>query len=233
MDMAGLNHRPILFSIDTDIGLNGNPTSQWLVVTKDHVSLIGEPSSPEIERVVEWPQVEKFRTNSGTGSGLLQVKLKDEGWIDILRYSNGLAGRFHKVSRRLEQLRESGLSPSVLASSRVGDCGAESLDPPRCEDCQLRLSHAHEACPRCLQKGQILRRVTELLRPYMRGALLLTLLTVVGVAAELIPPKLQQYLVDNILSTDAVANPNFHFTTALLVVVLALATSRLFCPSSA
>jgi len=38
MDVAGLNHRPILFSIDMDIGLNGIPTSQWLVVTKDRVA---------------------------------------------------------------------------------------------------------------------------------------------------------------------------------------------------
>ena len=226
MDVAGLNHRPILFSIDTDIGLNGNPTSQWLVVTKDHLSLISEPNSPQVERVVEWQHVEKFRTNSGTGSGLLQAKLKDEGWVDLLRYSNGLAGRFHKVSRRLEQLRESDLSPTVLAQSTLVDDNGESLDPPRCPSCQLRLSHSHEACPRCLQKGQILRRVTELLRPHLGGALVLTGLTVVGVAAELIPPKLQQYLVDNILSGDAAANPNLNFTQALLVVVLALAASR-------
>ncbi len=226
LDLAGLNHRPILFSIDTDIGLNGNPTSQWLVVTKDHLSLIGEPNVPQIERVVEWQRVEKFRTNSGTGSGLLQAKLKDEGWVDLLRYSNSLAGRFHKVSRKLEQLRESNLAPEVLSRGSFADDGTESLDPPRCRSCSLRLTSVHEACPRCLQKGQILRRVTELLRPHMSGALLLTGLTVVGVAAELIPPKLQQYLVDNILSTDAVASPNLNFTTALLVVVLALAASR-------
>lgn len=228
MDVAGLNHRPILFSIDTDIGLNGNPTSQWLVVTKDHLSLIDEPNSPHVERVVDWKDVEKFRTNSGTGSGLLQAKLKDEGWIDILRYSNGLAGRFHKVSRRLEQLRESSNAGSaVLPVVTPVDQSGESFDPHRCTSCQLRLAHAHEACPRCLQKGQILRRVTQLLRPHMGSALFLTALTVVGVAAELIPPKLQQYLVDNILSTEAVANQNFNFTTALLVVVLALAASRI------
>ncbi len=224
MDLAGLNHRPILFTIDTDIGLGGHPTSEWLVVTKDHLSVVRDMQATQVERVIDWEQVEKFRTNSGTGCGLLQVKLRDEGWVDVLRYSNGLAGRFHKVSRKLEQLRESNRSPeSLLTADPVG---AEPLDPPRCPTCELRLAHAHEACPRCLQKGQILRRVSELLRPHMRGAMMLTALTVIGVAAELIPPKLQQYLVDNILSTDAVANPNLNFATALLVVVLALAASR-------
>ena len=234
MDVAGLNHRPILFSIDTDIGLDGRAAAEWLVVTNDHVSVVRDMQSTEVERSIGWPDIEKFRTNSGTGSGLLQAKVRDVGWVDVLRYSNGLAGRFHKVSRRLEQLRESDRSCATLfgadlASTGSDDSeplGAEPLDPPRCPSCRLRLTHSHEACPRCLQKGQILRRVTELLRPHMRGALMLTLLTVVGVIAELIPPKLQQYLVDNILSTDAVANPNLNFTTALLVVVLALAASR-------
>ena len=234
MDVAGLNHRPILFSIDTDIGLDGRAAAEWLVVTNDHVSVVRDMQSTEVERSIGWPDIEKFRTNSGTGSGLLQAKVRDVGWVDVLRYSNGLAGRFHKVSRRLELLRESDRSCATvfgvdLASSKADDnepTGAEPLDPPRCPSCRLRLTHSHEACPRCLQKGQILRRVTELLRPHMRGALMLTLLTVVGVIAELIPPKLQQYLVDNILSTDAVANPNLNFTTALLVVVLALAASR-------
>jgi hypothetical protein len=79
--------------------------------------IIGEPNSPQVERVVEWQQVEKIRTNSGTGSGLLQAKLKDEGWVDLLRYSNGLAGRFHKESRHLEQLRESEHAHAALAQS--------------------------------------------------------------------------------------------------------------------
>ncbi len=234
MDVAGLNHRPILLSIDTDIGLDGHAAAEWLVVTNDHVSVVRDMHSPQVERSIGWLDIEKFRTNSGTGSGLLQAKVREVGWVDVLRYSNGLAGRFHKVSRRMELLRESDRTCASLfsddavpaTSSLLEPFGAEPLDPPRCPSCQLRLAHAHEACPRCLQKGQILRRVSELLRPHMRGALMLTLLTVVGVIAELIPPKLQQYLVDNILATDAVANPNLNFTTALLVVVLALAASR-------
>jgi ABC-type multidrug transport system fused ATPase/permease subunit len=79
-----------------------------------------------------------------------------------------------------------------------------------------------------MQKGQILRRVGDLLRPYTRGAVLLCLLTLLGVVAELAPPKLQQYMVDNILSgrSDAAAATTPDFKTALLVVVLALALSR-------
>jgi ATP-binding cassette subfamily B protein len=81
-----------------------------------------------------------------------------------------------------------------------------------------------------MQKGRILARVGELLAPYTRGAILLCLLTLLGVVAELVPPKLQQYMVDNILSQSAAEGAAGQtlpdFKTALLVVVLALAFSR-------
>ncbi|MEO8271286.1 MAG: ABC transporter ATP-binding protein, partial [Aureliella sp.] len=257
LDAAGLNHRPVLLSIDTDIHLDGSPAPLWLIVTPDHLSVVQQDgplgSEAAVERVIPWNKVEKFRTSSGTGSGLLQAKLEG-GWIDVLRYSNRLAGRFHKVSRRLEQLLEerqadagpahdgtTGNANSREMDSRVrydtAHAGAdgvvepipvwdEQLDPPRCESCQLRLTTVEESCPRCLQKGQILRRVTELMRPHMRGAIFLSVLTIVGVMAELIPPKLQQYMVDHILGPQAAQANNSSFTTALLVVVLALAASR-------
>ena len=270
---AGLNHRPILLSIDTDIQLDGTPAQLWLVVTPDHLSVIEQSVSQQsvsqqggvqsavpgagqqpMERVIAWAEIEKFRTTAGTGSGLLQVKL-GEGWVDLLRFSNRLAGRFHKVSRRLEQwLEASQISSEVVSANKlsheeesaavalrhrfdvehhklsieamVDDDWQQELEPPRCASCQLRLTTVHESCPRCLQKGQILRRVSELMRPHMRGAIFLTVLTIVGVGAELIPPKLQQYMVDHILGSGAVPAGQASFTTALLIVVLALAASR-------
>jgi ATP-binding cassette subfamily B protein len=74
----------------------------------------------------------------------------------------------------------------------------------------------------------VLARVWSLLRPQLAGAVLLCLLTIVSVVAELVPPKLQQYLVDDILAPRmADDSPQSQFFTALLVVVVALALSRL------
>jgi len=39
LDAAGLNHRPILLSVDTDVSLAGDPRHEWLVVTPDHLSV--------------------------------------------------------------------------------------------------------------------------------------------------------------------------------------------------
>jgi ATP-binding cassette subfamily B protein len=220
LDAAGLNHRPVLLSIDSDVALSGEPAGEWLVVTTDHVAVT---DGRDTLRAIAWPAVERVRTSAGVGGGTLQVRTAGV-WIDLIRYSNALANRFHKVSRALDRSREKGVAGVPVDLERLDG----PLDPPACPSCGLRLQSAEDACPRCLQKGQILRRVGALLAPYARGSLLLCLLTFVGVVAELVPPKLQQYMVDDILSakadgTDA-ALPDFR--KALLVVVLALAFSR-------
>ncbi|MCC6508786.1 MAG: DUF1854 domain-containing protein [Pirellulaceae bacterium] len=313
LDNHGLNHRPILLALDTDVDLAGRNARQWLVITPDHYSLVEEstvgssepkslhgttaisgrdtgpsPTNPvqglslvnaeeapygsagsvasgaaglspgaRLLRHVATAEVTSARTHTGVGSGVLQLKI-DGQWIDWLRYSNAMATRFHKVSRMIERYCEQGYAAELLALVPSED---SKLDPHRCPKCNLRLNSATESCPRCVPKGQIARRVIDLLRPYRRGALMLCALTVVGVAAELIPPKLQQTMVDNILTTPianhtpAVATGSttaittgsttssgpdgavgqvppvpvteqVDFKTALLVVVLALAMSR-------
>ncbi len=223
LDTAGLNHRPILLAVDSDVSLAGTTAREWLVVTPDHLSVT---DGDGVLRSVGWPEIAEVRTSAGVGGGTLQART-DGAWVDLIRYSNALANRFHKVSRVLERAREN------LAAGLPGDLPALDgpLDPPRCGDCGLRLAHAEDSCPRCMQKGQIVRRVGELLAPYTKGAILLCLLTLLGVVAELVPPKLQQYMVDDILSarageTGGAAGALPDFKTALLVVVLALAFSR-------
>jgi len=235
LDLAGLNHRPVLLSIDADVSLDGRPAREWLVVTADHLSAVAETESGDVLRSIAWEGVDQVRTSAGLGGGTLQVR--DGGdWVDVVRYSNAMASRFHKVSRALEQARESSPTAGRLASVASiwsdADPRAEPLDPPRCPSCRLRLATRDTSCPRCVEKGRIMRRVADLLRPYARGAVLLCGLTLLGVVAELVPPKLQQYMVDDILSgraggtTGGTTGTAPDFKTALLVVVLALAFSR-------
>jgi hypothetical protein len=68
--------------------------------------------------------VEEVRTTAGVGGGTLQVRI-DGDWVDLVRYSNAMATRFHKVARALEQR---GAEADFLAA-------ADDLDPPRCPSC--------------------------------------------------------------------------------------------------
>ena len=42
LDAAGLNHRPVIVSVDTDVSLDGEPRREWLFVTPDHLSVVRE-----------------------------------------------------------------------------------------------------------------------------------------------------------------------------------------------
>ncbi len=218
----------------TDISLDGQPQTQWLIATNSRfvvalaLGLDGESNLTagktleEIEphltilRAVELADVENVRTAAGTGSGLLQAKI-DNRWINLVRFSNSLADTFHQTGRGLEALKKGTSTPESWQVEEV----------KRCSQCQLRLGTATENCPRCLHRSKIASRVWELIKPQINGTVLLCVLTVVGVALELVPPKLQQIMVDQILSGHGGVSDKSPFFTALLIVVLSLAASRI------
>ena len=208
--------------VDSDVDLDGRDHQEWLAVDDDRVTVVatpgGDAASASLLVQFKWSQLQAARTTGGVGSGLLQVQV-DNRWIDLLRYSNTHAHRFHKVSRRLDA--------RAKGERLLEDPTAVPLDPPRCPSCHLKLSDNGDSCPRCLQRGRILTRVWGLLKPHWRGAITLCLLTVLGVGAELIPPKLQQYMVDHLLMNRTTGGFSGDIRTALLVVVLALAASRI------
>ena len=94
-----------LFAVETDFSLDGAKQSLELQVTLDGLQLVDQATG-SISMDLPWRQVESIRTVAGVGSGLLQVKT-EEVWTDLLRFSNRLATRFHKVARCLERMRES------------------------------------------------------------------------------------------------------------------------------
>ena len=231
----------VLFEVETDFSLDGEKQTLELHVSLDGVSL-HDKSSSSVFIAFEWSQIESIRTVAGVGSGLLQVRIENI-WTDMLRFSNGLASRFHKVARTLKRMREVIAEKSddtneiVFAKGKefslreiANELTRDSIDPPRCKACSLRLQTIDESCPRCMERGQIVRHILHLLRPHRRGAIFLCVLTILGVVAELIPPKLQQYMVDHILNGQTVGGlengSTIPFQSALLVVVLALAFSR-------
>ena len=64
LDAAGLNHRPVLLAVDTDVTLDGVPAREWLVVTPDHLTVAHDDA---VERCVAWTDVRNVRTAAGVG----------------------------------------------------------------------------------------------------------------------------------------------------------------------
>lgn len=196
--------------------MSGRFGGDWVIVTDDRVTIVREDDVPHVIRSVRIRDAEKFRICPGVGSGTMQF-LRGGVWSDLVRFSNALDDRFQQLVTRLQQFRDSGDWRPV---------GEAVVHSRRCPTCQFRLPSAGETCPHCLPRGAILARVWQLIQPQKKGAFWLMGLTVLGVIAELIPPKLQQYMVDDVLRIGGDGAASAGFFQALLIVVLCLAASR-------
>jgi ATP-binding cassette subfamily B protein len=216
LDAQGLNGVPVLLSTSTELSLSGKPRRQWIVATHANVAAVSDGAKPKVRAAVPVAEVAEFRTQGAVGSGFLQAFVQDH-WIDLARYTNAEADRFHRVARRLEELRTTGEMEAATA---------EAAAVTHCPLCEQRLPAVGEACPRCVPRTAILKRLGQMLWPYRAKAALMCGLMLLAVAAELAPPKLQQYLVDDILKGGQQALDPQSLFSALLAVVLALATAR-------
>jgi ATP-binding cassette subfamily B protein len=177
---------------------------------------VSDGDAPKVESFVPVAEVHEFRTQGAVGSGFLQAYV-DDHWVDLARYSNAEADRFHRVARSLEELRTTGQIETLHDGPLVAT---------HCPKCDQRLPSPGEACPRCIPRKAIMGRLAQMLWPHRVTAAIMCLLMLVAVATELIPPKLQQYLVDDILKEGNKPIDPQSLGTALIAVVTALAVAR-------
>ncbi|HYO26180.1 MAG TPA: hypothetical protein VEQ85_14665, partial [Lacipirellulaceae bacterium] len=189
LDERGLNGIPLLLATTTDLSLSGQPRRHWIVANRDNVATIadGGDGAPSVATHVPVGEVAEFRVQGAVGSGFLQAYI-DDHWVDIARYSNADAEQFHRVARYLEDLRTSG---------RLEIDHETAAKRKTCPKCGARILTDQSACLHCLPRKAILARLGQMLWPHRATASIMCGLMLVAVAAELVPPKLQQYLVDN------------------------------------
>ncbi len=180
----------------------------------------GEPNgaaAPSVVVHVPVSQVREFRTQNAVGSGFLQAYV-DDYWVDLARFPNTEADRFSRLAKYLEDLRTDG---------KVEFQEDATPKKTHCEKCGQRLPVPNEACPRCIPRKAILARLVQMLWPYRVTAFVMCGLMCLAVAAELTPPKLQQYLVDHILKSGQRSPDTPGLFFGLFVVVSSLAAARL------
>jgi ATP-binding cassette, subfamily B, bacterial len=216
LEAQGLNGVPVVLSTTTDLSLSGCPRRHWIVATHLNVAAVSDGDSPKVESFVPVAEVHEFRTQGAVGSGFLQAYV-DDHWVDLARYSNAEADRFHRVARSLEELRSTGQIETPADGPVVAT---------HCAKCDQRLPTPGEACPRCIPRKAIIGRLAQMLWPHRATAAIMCALMLVAVATELIPPKLQQYLVDDILKEGKSPADPRSLGTALIAVVTALAVAR-------
>ncbi len=162
----------------------------WLVITDRRVLLVhgngSGPAAPEVEQV-PLGEVRTARVEALVGGGRLEVERR-EGPPAHVYFSNSLASKFAEVAEGLKQLAE-GETPTL----------ATSVDRTRCERCGRVLPEKDGLCPACVKKLDTMRRLLRYMAPYKGRVALLLAILVLETGVDLLPPKITQYIIDDVL----------------------------------
>lgn len=198
----------IRICVASDLDADGRFGERWLVVAGDRV-LVCAPDGRSARLSVSLPlkDISEVEIESLVGGGMLQAVV-DGRRVDLLSYTNALTKRFGRVRMQLDAAAKGKPIPS----------GPEEEN--RCPKCGLALGEETRACPRCVHKTAVLRRLLGYARPHRRQLALVGVLMLLAAFLGLVPPYLTKILVDKVLMPRA----NHHL---LIWLVLALAISSL------
>jgi len=177
-----------LFITQTDLTHLGTIGTAWLVVTSDRVFRMEKTPVGE-EMVASWPLNE-----------LAEVRIEE------LVDASALVARHN--GKTVELIRGSSVRSLHIASAQKRlECLAEGRELPQIEDkirtcpkCARPLPEDSDLCVGCINRGKTLLRLFSFAKPYRFRLIWGTVLTFGMTLAALLPPKLTQILIDDVLS---------------------------------
>lgn len=200
----------LLLAMRGDMLLGGDYGTTWLLMNADVLGVFSDTgellSRQEVERIDDVEIV------PGIGTAVVEATLKDAGKVRLLRVSNACRQDFGEAARMISDwVREKRWDPS-RAERRSNAC-------PRCKK---PLPRDMSVCPKCMDKGLMLRKVLRFLKPYkLRTAQLIGLLTGTAVIG-LVNPYLGKVLVDDILGP----LQNQHLLVVVVLVMIGMCVAQ-------
>ncbi|MCM8822941.1 MAG: ABC transporter ATP-binding protein/permease [Candidatus Omnitrophica bacterium] len=198
----GIKESEVRLKTFADLDFSGSPAEIWVIAT-DTRFLVIPVKGLQDEIDLELEKIKKFRLRASVGSAYLQAKV-DEFYIEIVRFTNALRFRFSRLIIQLDLLRQ---------KKPISDEYVNEPHPLTCPVCGLALQTENASCPRCARQGPIAFRVIHLLEPYLHWVIIVLFLMFISVGLNLVPPKLTQILVDEVLTTRR------HIDWLILIVV--------------
>ncbi len=174
----------------TDLDISGNPAKIWIIITENKFIVFPE-SGMQDEIILDLSRIQSLKIRQTVGSAFLQVNI-DNLFIDVIRFSNSLRYRFEDLILQIENLKN---------KKEVSDKIINGHPPLLCPICGLPLQSKLSSCPKCLQQGNIMKRVLTLIGPQTGWIFILLFFTIIGVGLSLLPPQLIRILIDDVLTT--------------------------------
>jgi len=179
----------------TDLDKQGHFADSWLALTDERLIVLHSngASEPEIEAVF-LRDIQKIYTKNYVGNGSLVVELPGET-RELVRFSQAAYYKFSGIPLAVEAaladplLHEAEIDPPLLAPPPVDHCKA----------CGRALQRESKVCPHCIRKSETFSRLFTYASSYRGVAIAGFLLTLVITALTLVPPRLNRYLIDDVM----------------------------------
>lgn len=199
----------VLIQVSTDLMETRHFGEQWVVVTDRRmvvIPLAGENGAVE----VPIDDVREVRVEELVGAGQIEVERR-QGATVYIPYSQSLAGKFAEVAEGIKQLSKG--ETLTLPTN---------IDQSRCPKCGRLLPEKNGICAVCFKKWQTFSRILKYMMTYRSRLILMILLAAVTVVLELLPPKIIQYIIDDVLTPRTGYDLLLKLVLALFVVRLSM-----------
>ena len=204
-ERAGASLTDAAVHLSSDLAPDGTFGTRWLVITRD-VLLVITPDG-EIERNLPTAKLDSLDACAYVGGGLLRAE-HDSKKTPLVRYSAARALAFGLIARGFKQFKDQG---KIEVSS--------DNQPKKCPHCGRPLDLDESICPRCIRKGQILRRLWEYARAFRWRIVGMAAVLVIGVVSAILPAKIQMILVDDVLGAQA-KHPEWLLSIVLIMAAM-------------
>jgi ATP-binding cassette subfamily B protein len=186
----------LLVLLAADIQLDGSFGSSWLVLTDERLlvlrPVVGGP--PGIESIA-LRDIVRAQTRNYVGSGALVVDVGDDT-IELVRFSQSAGFKFSNVPQMLQAV---GINPTSQEAEEAAPLDRPVPAVEHCVRCGRAYKPGTRVCEHCVQKGETFWRLFSYIRPYKWTALGGFLLTVLLTVINLVPPRLNQVLIDQVI----------------------------------
>ncbi len=172
-----------------------------LILTNDEI-IVSEEN--EVDSTVRVPleEIVSATCRDYVGNGLLEIRTKNEQRRELIRYSRTLGDAFQEASQfinaELVQAAEEEVEAHQAQAEKISGV-KEDTEAHRCPECGYPLSHANDSCPRCTHKRQTLRRLLKMVLEHRRVLIPGTILGILVVGINLVPPYLVRLLIDEVM----------------------------------
>ncbi len=193
----------VLIQVATDLVEDRSFGEQWVVVTDRRLLVIpleGEDGTVE----VPLREVKEVKLEELVGAGHLELERKGGAPVYV-PYSRSLTPKFAEVAEGIRQLSQG--EPLSLPTE---------VEQVRCPQCGRLLPEKNGICAVCIKKWHTFKRIVGYMTAYKGRLALMMALTVVSTVLGLLPPKVTQYIIDDVLTPRANVDLLFWLILGLL-----------------